>query len=58
MWNVYCLPTCGHACLQLCTYHYESVVSVVRFSFKSFSETGGLFGLAVRLMQLFSDNKR
>ena len=23
-----------------------------------FTETGGLFGLAVRLMQLFSENKR
>ena len=38
------------ACSQLNT------ITITQFT--QFSETGGLFGLAVRLMQLFSNNTR
>lgn len=36
------------------------MISVCNFELKWYliAETGGLFGLAVRLMQLFSENKR
>jgi len=33
-------------------------IDIIVFVISICTETGGLFGLAVRLMQLFSDNKR
>lgn len=43
--------------LILETFQYVGNILVNRV-FVLWSETGGLFGLAVRMMQLFSQNKR